>query len=132
MMDKIAGIEIRNPFKSELDYFERNPKVAGMAASDNKIIINPFSGLMDEQKRFVAINEAARVWMRTKDDFKPNFELTQQQKDFLDTTDYAGASDQDRMATIAARILSGDPSAGQPTPEQMMFVMDLKRAMFGE
>ena len=31
---------LREPFQSELDYFDKNRNVTGMAAEDNKIILN--------------------------------------------------------------------------------------------
>ena len=132
MPEFIAGVPIRPPFKGELDYFRKNPFVAGMAAEDNKIIINPFTQISDQQKQAVAVNEAARVWMRTKKDYVPEFTLTKQQEQYLDTTTYRNAPVADRLATIAARLLSGDVSAGVPTAEQNLFVARLKMAMFGK
>ena len=59
----------------------------------------------------------------------PEFDLTEKQKAFLGGGSYAGASASNRKATIAARILSGDPSAGVPTPEQRTYVEELKEAI---
>lgn len=131
MPDKIAGIPMRKPFKSEMDYFRKNPSVAGMATEDNKVIINPFTQISDQQKQAVAVNEAARVWMRTKKDYAPDFTLTEQQEQFLNTTTYRNAPASERLATIAARLLSNDTSAGVPTADQNIFVARLKMAMFG-
>jgi hypothetical protein len=131
MAEFIAGIPIREPFKGELDYFRKNPSVAGMATEDNKVIINPFTALNEQQKQAVALNEAARVWMRTKKEYAPDFSLTKQQEQFLDTTTYRNASKSERMATVAARLLSNDTSAGAPTAEQSLFVARLRMAMFG-
>ena len=131
MAEFIAGIPIREPFKGELDYFRKNPSVAGMATEDNKVIINPFTALNEQQKQAVALNEAARVWMRTKKEYAPDFSLTKQQEQFLDTTTYRSASKSERMATVAARLLSNDTSAGAPTAEQSLFVARLRMAMFG-
>ena len=131
MAEFIAGVPIREPFKGELDYFRKNPSVAGMATEDNKVIINPFTQLSEQQKRSVAINEAARVWMRTQKEYAPDFSLTKQQEQFLDTTTYRNAPKADRLATIAARLLSNDTSAGVPTADQSLFVARLRMAMFG-
>jgi len=65
--------------------------------------------------------------MRTNEKAKPRFSLTDEQKKFLDGTTYKNATSQDRAATIAARILAGDPSAGKPTKEQLEFVDKLKK-----
>lgn len=131
MAELIAGVPMRDPFKGELDYFRKNPSVAGMATEDNKIIINPFTTISEQQKQAVAVNEAARVWMRTKKEYAPDFSLTKQQEQFLDTTTYRDAPASERMATIAARLLSNDTSAGVPTAEQALFVSRLRMAMFG-
>lgn len=122
------GIAMREPFEGELTYFKQNPNVSGMATDDNKVILNPFSGLKDSEYQSVAINEAARIVMRNPK-YKPDFELTDQQLRFLDSTSYRNASEDDRKATIAARIISGDPSGGVPTSEQSMFINDIKQAL---
>jgi hypothetical protein len=125
------GIQMREPYAGELDYFKKNPSVAGMATEDNKVILNPYSNLKPEQYQSVAINEAGRILMR-KPDLKPDFELTSQQKAFLDTTTYRNATEEERKATIAARLLSDDPSAGIPTAQQDAFVKTLKMQLFKE
>lgn len=122
------GIQMRKPYESELDYFKKNPNVAGMAAEDNKVILNPFSMRKPEEFQSVAINESARILMRQKK-YTPKFELTPQQKAFLDTTTYRNAPEEERKATIAARILSGDPSAGIPSNEQVLFATELKNIL---
>jgi hypothetical protein len=121
------GIEMRKPYASELKYFKKNTNVAGMATEDNRVILNPYSNLNPDQYQSVAVNEASRIMMR-QPEFKPDFELTNQQKNFLDTTTYRNATEDERRATIAARILSGDSSAGVATSEQNMFVDRLKSA----
>ena len=123
------GIEMREPYESELQYFKKNPNVAGMAAEDNKVILNPFSNRKPEEFQSVAINESSRILMRKNPKYAPRFELTDQQKSFLDSTSYRNASDEDRKATIAARILSKDPSAGIPSSEQTLFAIELRRAL---
>lgn len=125
--DVVKGL-MRDPEASELDYFKNNPNVTGMATDDNRIILNPFSKLTDREKELVALNEAARIKMRTDANLAPNFELTPAQAEFLNSNIYKQASDQDRKATIAARILTGDPSAGTPTEEQNQFVDRLHKS----
>jgi hypothetical protein len=124
-----AGIQVRKPFEGELEYFKKNPSVAGMAAEDNAVVLNPFSPLSPQEMQSVLINEAARVVMRSPE-FSPTFKLTKDQEKFLKGTTYNKASSTDKAATIAARILSGDPSAGEPTEEQMKFVERLKSIFF--
>ena len=122
------GIAMREPFEGEINYFKQNPNVAGMATDDNKVILNPFSNLKENEYQAVAMNEAARIVMRNPK-YRPDFELTEQQIRFLDSTTYRNASEDDRKATIAARIVSGDPSGGVPTSEQSVFINDIKQAL---
>ena len=113
-------------FPGEDDYFRQNPNVAGMAAEDNRIIMNPYSKLNDTEKQAVMLNEAARVHMRTGLMPPPRFTLTPEQE-----SAFAKYSQDpvDRASTIAARLLSGDPSALKPTPEQQDYVQQLRKFM---
>ena len=126
------GIKQRELYEGEVKYFRQNPSVAGMATDDGFVILNPFAELKPEEFQSVAVNESARLVMREDPNFAPDFQLTAEQSRFLDTTTYRSASQEDRLSTIAARILSGDPSGGIPTPEQVLFVSKLKERLFGE
>lgn len=122
----IYGVPTRKIYPSEDTYFKANPHVAGMAAEDNRVILNPYSKLSDGEKKAVLMNEAARVYMRTGKAPPPSFALTpEQEKAFGGYSKNAA----DRKATIAARILSGDPSALKPTPEQLDYVKKLRTTM---
>lgn len=123
----IHGVEERKPYEGELAYFQANPTVAGMAAEDNRIVMNPSTRLTPQELNAVRLNEAARVHMRKKP--PPTFDLTPEQAQFLETTTYKAAPDADRRGTIAARLLSGDPSAGTATAQQMEYVKALRRQM---
>lgn len=120
----------RSPYPSERNYFAANPQTAGMAAEDNKVVMNPFSPLSNEEMEAVRRNELARVLMRGNPYYQPNFQLTPEQGQNLQSTAYANAPDDARRATVAARLYSGDPSGGTPTPEQDQFVNAL-RTYFG-
>jgi hypothetical protein len=120
------GIGVRQDlYPGEDKYFKENPTVTGMAAEDDKIILNPYSTLSDSEKEAVMLNEAARVHMRRHFD-PPQFQLTPEQQERLGGY---SADPADIRATIAARILSGDPSAGKPTPEQQEYVQKLRQFM---
>jgi len=122
------GMPERTLYDSEFQYFKANPGVAGMAAEDNAVILNPFSRLSEKEQDAVRMNESARLLMRG--DFeKPNFALTPEQQSFLSNTEYANADEANRQQTVAARLLSGDPSAGRGTPEQMEYVSRLRQAL---
>lgn len=118
----------RKPYPSESTYFQENPSVSGMATEDGRIALNPFSNLSPQQYGAVGMNEAARLAMRN-DNLRPSFSLTPQQSSMLGGTTYANANEGDRRATIAARFLSGDDSAGTPTQEQLDFIKKLRQAM---
>jgi hypothetical protein len=123
----VYGIGVREQlYPGEENYFKENPHVAGMAADDDKIIMNPFSTLKDNEKQAVMMNEAARVHMRSKLIDAPNYELTPTQaKKFAEYSKDIN----DIKQTVAARILSGDPSAGDATPEQQEYVAKLRQFM---
>ena len=116
---------LRQPFPSEMDYFNKNKNVTGMAAEENKIILNPYSNLNEQQKDAVIRNEATRILIRTGQIEKPNFDLTEEQNKALDNTTYKNASDDDRRATIAARLFTGDTSGQNATEEQMSYIAKL-------
>jgi len=123
----VYGIGVRDMlFPGEETYFKANPNVAGMAAEDNKIIMNPYSTLKDNEKQAVMMNEAARVHMRTKLIDPPNYDLTPEQ-----TTAFKDYSKDinDVRQTIAARLLSGDPSALKSTAAQDEYVTKLRQFM---
>ena len=123
----IYGVGLRDQlFPSEDEYFKANPNVAGMAAEDDKVIINPYSKISEKEKEAVMLNEAARVHMRNKMIDAPNYDLTPEQ---LEKFGSYSKDPNDIRQTIAARILSGDPSAGQPTAAQQEYVNRLRQFM---
>lgn len=116
MPGELLGFPFRKKlFEGEQNFFKQNPKVAGMAAEDNSIILNPFSKLSPSEQKSVAVNEALRLYMRNNN-FKPNLNLTQEQKNTFKGTAYENSPE--AKSTIVSRILSGDPSAGQTTLRQ--------------
>jgi hypothetical protein len=106
---KVLGYDIRQPYESELRFFKERPEVAGMAAEDGKIVLNPFSSLSKEQKSAVALNEAYRLKM-SEQGVKFGFDITPEQRKAFEGTEYAKDDDALRQ-TIVARVLSGDSSA---------------------
>lgn len=121
-----GGVPVRSPFSGETNFFLKSG-VPAYAAPDNKVVFSPM--LTDPNaQRALAMNEAARVWMR-QNNLKPDFNLTPQQDSFLNSNSYAQATPEERRATIAARLLSGDPSAGTPNAEQEAFVKRLRYSM---
>ena len=118
-----GGIGHRSASESEMDFFKKNPHVAGYAADDDVVVLNPNSSLSNAEREAVVLNESARVAMRKGK--KPTFGLTSEQQKRFATYGDADA----QKATVAARILSGDPSAGIATPEQTDFVQGLRKAM---
>lgn len=123
----LYGAQERNPYVMERGYFYANPHVAGMAAEDNAVVMNPYTNLTQQEQNAVRMNEAARINMRQQG--YPEFDLTPEQSAYLNTTEYRNAPAYERNATIAARELSGDPSAGMATEQQKTFVKLLRQRM---
>ena len=121
----------REPYSSELEFLKTNPNVGGMATEDNKVIINPYSPLSDEQKQGIIINEVARLAMRNGYE-RPTFELTPEQQEYFNTMNNGkpySTDEQDIRETIIGRILSGDDSAGNVTPEQKKYAEELQKVL---
>lgn len=126
--ENIYGVPVRAPYQSELAYFRNNPHVGGMAAEDNSIIINPFSTLSDAEKNAVKMNEAARIYMRSRGMQQPAFNLTPEQSNAFASYGPIEAQRQ----TITGRLISGDPSALTATPEQSAYAKFLKDMMLNQ
>tara|TARA_Y100000310_G_scaffold345703_1_gene468521 strand:+ start:10666 stop:11088 length:423 start_codon:yes stop_codon:yes gene_type:complete len=125
MPDILPGnVEMRDASEDELRFFSDNPNVSGMATADNRVILNPSTTLEAGELEAVKLNEAARVFMN-REQLTPDFELTPEQQEAFASY----GSPIDIRSTIAARILSGDPSALSPTSEQMKFVSRLSELM---
>ncbi len=113
------GYQTRRPYDSEKKYFKDNPNVAGMAAEDGKIVLNPYSKNTPQQQQSVVQNEAIRLWLR-KNNFNPQFDVTPKQAAAFANTDYGKPENIRHLKhSLIARYLSGDPSSGQLTPEQV-------------
>ena len=118
-------------YSGEDEYFKANPNVGGMAAEDNQVIINPYSPLSDEEKEAVRMNEVARLAMRNGYE-RPTFELTPEQQEYFNTMNNGkpySTDEQDIRETIIGRILSGDDSAGNVTPEQKKYAEELQKVL---
>ena len=101
-------------------YFQSRPDVTGMATDDGQVLLNPNSNLTPQEQEAVIANERSRILMRSGQVPRPTFTLTPTQNEYFQaySTDI-----QDVRETIAARILSGDPSAHDFTPEQLQYVI---------
>ncbi len=123
----------RGPTATEVAFFAKNPHVAGYAAEDDHVVFNPGAQFTPEERMAVYQNESARIFMRRNYQARPsreNFPLTEQQRNL----NYPQAPppfdpQQSLRETVAARALSGDPSAGNVTPEQQRFVEELEFRM---
>ena len=131
--NKVSQVRERKPFPSEREFFYRNavnrgvqggPTIEGMAAEDNRVVMNPFSLLPAKERAAVKRNEQVRAALR-KNDIKTSFSLTKEQKQRFQT--YGAPKDQ--RHTIIARSLSGDPSAGKLTESQRAAIKKVKRQL---
>ena len=116
------------PDKETLDYFKKNPNNRGMAVGaglngydgDRRVMVNPYSGLTPKETEGLIENERIRLFI---DETKPQlkFEPTIEQIKSFKGTEYGKPENLDRLKqTIVARILTGDSSVGDVTPEQLM------------
>ena len=127
--DKVYGYEIREPYESENTYFKQNPNVTGMAADDNKIILNSFSGMNPKNQRSVAENEATRLYIRDKG-YKFDFPVPQVTQSPFKGSVYADPDNLHHLqSTIISRGVVGDKSAGEITPAQQEWVNRIKSEM---
>ena len=125
------GVKSRDLYEGEAKYFKANPEVAGMATEDGKVILNPYTGLTPKEYEAVAKNEGTRLAIRNSKN-KPMFVLTDTQKKMLEGTTYKNMDIEAQRATIAARLLSGDPSAGKATAEQLAYIKQIQEEMEGK
>ena len=123
------GKEVWPSLLQEL-FFRSNPNVGGMANfGTGTVSANPYSHLPEQSQNAVIQNEKARLLMQAFG--RPGFKLTPEQKD-----NFASYSPnpKDRKDTVMARLLSGDPSAGQPSVQQQGIMSQLQpflAALFG-
>ena len=123
--------ERKKLYPGEDEFFKANPNVGGMAAEDQSVIINPYSTLTDEEKQGIKINETARLAMRGGYK-RPTFDLTPEQQEYFNTMNNGkpySTDEQDIRETIIGRILSGDDSAGNVTPEQKKYAEELQSVL---
>ena len=97
------------------------------------VVINPFKQWKPEERNSILTNESMRLFMR-KNNVKPAFKWTDEQvKLFSNNRTNTGVDYIEHPAelqeTIISRILSGDPSSGKPTPEQLNIAEDLIRLL---
>jgi len=118
--ETVYGYQIRQPYKSEEDFFQKSPHVTGMAAEDSMIVLNPFSFLNSDARMAVARNEAARLFMR-ENKMKFDFSPEPHQRESFAGTEYAN-NDHDLNSTILARAISGDQSSGKLSKRQQEWV----------
>ena len=115
---------LRSPYQSELQYFQKNLNVSGMATEDNRIILNPFINLTAQEKKSVFANEGTRLWLK-QNNIVPDIALTKEQTQAFASTPY-GKDENALRQTIIGRIISGDPSALNVTEEQQNYANSIK------
>jgi hypothetical protein len=126
------GYPVREPVPSEQAFFALNPNVGGYAAEDGAIVLNEGAKYKDRylsnrELGSVAQNEASRLYMRDRA-IVPDFSLTKDQELEFQGTAY-GSNPEALKQSIAARIITGDQSAGDTTPEQKSFAQGLLKQM---
>lgn len=120
-LSSVFGVPVRRSlYPGEDTFFKAHKDVAGMAAEDSAIILNPYSANQTENQELVAVLEAARHHMKRMGDAVPAFTLTPGQRGFFSTINDGRpyGSDEDIRHTILSRIIIGDKSAGDVTKAQ--------------
>ena len=116
---------VRSPVDEELKWFKTRPKVAGRADPDSgMVVLNPYSKLSKKEQEGVIQNEIARLAM-WQNNIVPDFDLTPEQN--VAFRDYG--DDLAQRETIVGRIISGDPSALNATPEQIKWANEVKKTL---
>lgn len=86
--------------------------------SPRVVMVNPFSKLTKEQQSYLIDNERIRHFMDEKK-YDPPFKPTQKQASFFTGTEYGKPENEKFLKqTLVARIITGDETAGDVTPEQ--------------
>lgn len=135
VQEQSFGFPVRQPTDDELAFFRRRTDVAGYAAEDNSIVVNPFSELMrDPDKRKGLLNiEGSRLYMRSKN-FKASDlpDLTPKQREFLMSLPSPSgngrgysANEVDLRSTAISRYVGGDKSFPAWSDEQIRFAKSL-------
>jgi len=126
LAESVSGL-VRQPYPSEAEFFRSRPDVAGMATEDARIALNPNSPLNPQERNAVAVNEAVRLAMREYQ--QPAPALTPAQAQYLSTVNNGAAypgGEAAQRETMIARLLSGDPSAGQTSQQQQEYAAKIK------
>ena len=118
-----------DPDPDTLEYFKNNTQVRGMAVgggmsasapdSPRVVMVNPYAKLPPESEKYLIDNERIRHFIDEKKyDFtsKP----TAQQVAFFKGEEYGKPEHEKYLKqTLVARVITGDESAGDFTPEQL-------------
>jgi hypothetical protein len=116
-MDLEALYPERQATESEKAFFKRQPEVAGYAAPDNRVVLNPFLQRTDQQKAAVIQNERIRHFlMQNPQQF--TFQFAPHQSKWATGNEYR-KSPASFQQSIIARILTGDDSLAPYSPEQL-------------
>jgi len=114
-------------YPDEINFFKENPTTTGMASfEDDKILLNPFSTLLPEEKQSVIMNESWRLYMN-KNNIVPKIPITREQFNYFNNTPYRGDIDAIKQ-TITSRFLSGDQSV-EVTDEQKKTIRNMFKGM---
>lgn len=134
-VEQSFGFKVRKETDEERQFFKGRPDVAGYAAEDNSIVVNPYNDHMrDPNKRRGLINiEGARLYIRSKNYKAADLpDLTKDQRKFLmELPSPSGkgkgysTDELDLRATALSRYIGGDTSFPKSSDEQMAFAKSL-------
>jgi hypothetical protein len=119
----------RNATDSERAFFQSSPNVAGYAAPDQAVVLNPFSTLPQESQQAVLRNERYRHAMGLMPSVPPFYPVNHQESAVAGSAYSQGGRNMDE--TGWARLLSGDASMAPYTMRQEEEANKLLEAMMG-
>jgi len=134
-VEQSFGFKVRKENDKERQFFNGRPDVAGYAAEDNSIVVNPYNEHMrDPNKRRGLINiEGARLYIRSRNYKAADLpDLTKDQRKFLMELPSPSGKDKgystdelDLRATALSRYIGGDTSFPKWSNEQIAFAKSL-------
>lgn len=128
-MDLATTYPERAATESERDFFKRRPDVAGYAADDKTVVLNPFAEKSDQWKASILKNERIRQYLRDyPKDF--SFPIASHQEEWAKNNEY-GKDKGALQQSIVARILAGDDSLAPYHPAQLRAAQGVDEDIYG-
>jgi hypothetical protein len=134
-VEQSFGFKVRRETDEEREFFRKRPDVAGYAAQDNAIVVNPYNENMRDprNRKGLVNNEGARLYIRSRNYKAADLpDLTKDQRKFLmglpspsgQGTGYS-SDELDLRATAIARYIGQEENFPKWSDEQIAFARSL-------